>query len=72
MTASYYKIASDGSPNSTERDSDGCCWWGWVGDPWHHNPRMWDTSWVFCKEPKDATHWAPHWSFPVIKFDNLK
>lgn len=72
MVASYYKITIDGLPKPEERDSNDCCWWGWLGDPWHDNPKMWNTTWVFCVEAKDATYWAPHWSFPVLKYDILK
>ena len=65
--AAYYEIKDDGMPSSDDRDIDGFCWWGWAHSPGHGNPRFWQASWAYSKEPMGATHWAPHWTFPVIK-----
>jgi hypothetical protein len=63
----YYVVKGDGMPSSEDYDDDGYCWWGWAHSPGHGNPRFCKASWAYSKEPRGATHWAPHWTFPVIK-----
>jgi len=52
---------------ATKPSNNGYCWWGWAHSHGHGNPRFWQASWAYSKEQKGATHWAPHWTFPVIK-----
>ena len=65
------EIAVDGLPTPEDLDPEGYCWWGWAANHAHANPMFWTSTWIYAKPPgkitEKATHWAPHWAFPIIK-----